>query len=127
MTSYPVDTITHSDEQMLAIAQSRLAETVEAVSDRRQEVLARLTRYRNYYLSEIERQQERIADINKALASFSQQTESDSRGCAVDRLSRLLEDAQKCLCEARLAKDRQEMEIMQWRPDISTAQKGPSN
>ncbi|KAJ1855939.1 hypothetical protein GGH12_001268 [Coemansia sp. RSA 1822] len=113
VTSYAINTITRSDEQMLAIAQSQLE--TDTSSDQRQQVLVRLTRYRNYYISEIERQQERIRDINKALARFEQQTD-DNRGCAVDRLTRLLEDAQKCLCEARLAKERQEMEIAQWRP-----------
>ncbi|KAJ2124985.1 hypothetical protein IW147_001372 [Coemansia sp. RSA 720] len=113
VTSYAINTITRSDEQMLAIAQSQLETNTS--SDQRQQVLVRLTRYRNYYISEIERQQERIRDINKALARFEQQTD-DNRGCAVDRLTRLLEDAQKCLCEARLAKERQEMEIAQWRP-----------
>ncbi|KAJ2500109.1 hypothetical protein GGH96_002978 [Coemansia sp. RSA 1972] len=113
VTSYAITTITRSDEQMLAIAQSQLE--TDTTSDQRQQVLVRLTRYRNYYISEIERQLERISDINKTLARFEQRTD-DSRGCAVDRLTRLLEDAQKCLCEARLAKERQEMEIAQWRP-----------
>ncbi|KAJ2661280.1 hypothetical protein IW148_003433 [Coemansia sp. RSA 1199] len=119
VTSYAINTITRSDEQMLAIAQSQLE--TDTSSDQRQQVLVRLTRYRNYYISEIERQQERICDINKALARFEQQTD-DNRGCAVDRLTRLLEDAQKCLCEARLAKERQEMEIAQWRPSSNSEQ-----
>ncbi|KAJ2544830.1 hypothetical protein GGF49_000889 [Coemansia sp. RSA 1853] len=119
VTSYAINTITRSDEQMLAIAQSQLE--TDTSSDQRQQVLVRLTRYRNYYISEIERQQERIRDINKALARFEQQTD-DNRGCAVDRLTRLLEDAQKCLCEARLAKERQEMEIAQWRPSGNSEQ-----
>ncbi|KAJ2480857.1 hypothetical protein IWW56_002167 [Coemansia sp. RSA 2131] len=119
VTSYAINTITRSDEQMLAIAQSQLE--TDTSSDQRQQVLVRLTRYRNYYISEIERQQERIRDINKALARFEQQTDGN-RGCAVDRLTRLLEDAQKCLCEARLAKERQEMEIAQWRPSGNSEQ-----
>ncbi|KAJ2848468.1 hypothetical protein IWW36_003282 [Coemansia brasiliensis] len=112
--SYSINPFNDSNEQMLQIAQAAVASTVDVAHEKRQEVLTRLTRYRDYYSTEIERQQERISDIEKALVSFNKQTDNDNRGCAIDRLTGLLEDAQKCLCEARLAKERQEMEIARW-------------
>ncbi|KAJ1750075.1 hypothetical protein LPJ79_003173 [Coemansia sp. RSA 1821] len=111
--SYPINPFNDSNEQMLQIAQAAVASTVDVTHEKRQEVLARLTRYRDYYSTEIERQQERISDIQKALV-FNKQTDNDNRDCAIDRLTGLLEDAHKCLCEARLAKERQEMEISRW-------------
>ncbi|KAJ1834105.1 hypothetical protein IWW55_003711 [Coemansia sp. RSA 2706] len=116
VTRYPVSTITSSDEHILAIAQATVAEPNGAASDPRCEVLARLTRYRNYYAAEIKREQERIVNINQALARLEPTTDSDTRGRAMDQLTRLLEDAQRCLCDARLAKERYEMEIAQWLP-----------
>ncbi|KAJ1842834.1 hypothetical protein LPJ70_003648, partial [Coemansia sp. RSA 2708] len=106
-------TIACSDEHILAIAQATVAEPNGAASDPRCEVLARLTRYRNYYAAEIKREQERIVNINQALARLEPTTDSDTRGRAMDQLTRLLEDAQRCLCDARLAKERYEMEIAQ--------------
>ncbi|KAJ2451995.1 hypothetical protein EV183_003236 [Coemansia sp. RSA 2336] len=112
--SYPIDPFNGSNEQMLQIAQAAVASTADVTHEKRQEVLARLTRYRDYYSIEVERQQGRISDIQKALIEFNKQTDNDNRGCAIDRLTGLLEDARKCLCEARLAKERQEMEIARW-------------
>ncbi|KAJ2793925.1 hypothetical protein H4R21_005704, partial [Coemansia helicoidea] len=60
------------------------------------------------------RQQERIDDIDKALGALDQSVSSDSRGCAIGRLKTLHEDAQRCLAEAQLARNRQEMEIAAW-------------
>ncbi|KAJ1729222.1 hypothetical protein LPJ61_003633 [Coemansia biformis] len=89
---------------------------------RRLEVLARLTRCRDYYAEEVLRQQEWIADIAKALDTFGGQINSDSRDCAVKRLKRLQKDAQQCLSDAQLARDRQAMEIAAW----NLATKGPA-
>ncbi|KAJ2725789.1 hypothetical protein GGI07_000996 [Coemansia sp. Benny D115] len=81
----------------------------------RQEVVMRLTRYRNFYEEEIARQQERMSDIAKAMRNFVQAPEiSDSRKRAMEVLALSLEDAQKCLSEAQLAKSRLELEISQW-------------
>ncbi|KAJ2708903.1 hypothetical protein H4R19_004515 [Coemansia spiralis] len=81
---------------------------------RRQEVLERLTRYRDYYASEMVRQQERIDDIAKAQGTLAQHLSIDSQQCAIGRLKTLHEDALHCLAEAQLARDRLEMEAAAW-------------
>ncbi|KAJ2078507.1 hypothetical protein H4R24_004426 [Coemansia sp. RSA 988] len=90
------------------------AGTISAIYNTRKEVLERLTRYRNYYVAEIQQHEEQIEDINKALEIFSNQCNNDNQSCAVRKLLVRLEEVQVFLLEAQLARDRQEMEMATW-------------
>ncbi|KAJ2703359.1 hypothetical protein FB645_003923 [Coemansia sp. IMI 203386] len=96
-------------------AQETAIHVATTIIQQQQEVVARLSRYRNYYEMEIARQNERMADIERAMKTFGQQGEaSDSKQRALKVLAASLDDARKTLFDARLAKARLELEISHW-------------
>ncbi|KAJ1993484.1 hypothetical protein GGI25_002771 [Coemansia spiralis] len=82
-------------------------------SQHKQEVAARLCRYRDHYDGEIARQLERMQDINTAIGKYSGM---NNGARALQVLAQSLEDAQRCLGDARLAKARLELELAMWMP-----------
>ncbi|PIA17429.1 hypothetical protein COEREDRAFT_86059 [Coemansia reversa NRRL 1564] len=92
------------------------AGAISALYSTRKEVLERLTRYRDYYVAEIQQQEEQVEDINRAL-DIVKQCNTDNQSCAIGKLTIRLKEAQMSLREAQLAKDRQEMEMTMWGSD----------
>ncbi|KAJ2612566.1 hypothetical protein H4S08_002641 [Coemansia sp. RSA 1365] len=90
------------------------AGAISALYNTRKEVLERLTRYRDYYVAEIQQQEEQIEDINRALDIVNKQCNNDNQRCAIGKLTIRLKEAQMSLHEAQLAKGRQEMEMAMW-------------
>ncbi|KAJ2857397.1 hypothetical protein J3B02_001026 [Coemansia erecta] len=117
-----------SGREMLATAAQETAIQVATTIIHQHEVIARLSRYRSHYEAEIVRQNERMADIERALANFGRHGEaSDSRRRAMEVLGASLDDAKKSLFDARLAKARLELEISQWAVRVSGAEAENSN
>ncbi|KAJ2894550.1 hypothetical protein IWW38_002543 [Coemansia aciculifera] len=80
-----------------------------------QDVIDRLVRCCAFYDAEIAQQEERIADITRALANLDAQNNNTAfMQVAQVTLNASLSDAQSCLSEAKLAKQRFEMELGTW-------------
>ncbi|KAJ2372320.1 hypothetical protein IW150_004175 [Coemansia sp. RSA 2607] len=116
-TSPSSNNSTNGHDLFVATAAQETAIQVAAtfIQNQQHEVVVRLMRYRDYYTAEIERQNERIVEINHAMATFGQNAgASDSKRRAMEVLSASLVDAKRCIDDAQLAKTRLELELAQW-------------